>query len=68
MEYGTELLTNESNLTPKYPKLTELFEFLFNHKVKQMHNANSDVTILAKCVKELFYKGYLENLKELDVS
>ncbi|WP_310993119.1 exonuclease domain-containing protein [Aequorivita marina] len=63
MDFGTELLSNEFNPEPKFPKLTELFEHLFNHKIKQFHNANSDVTILAKCVKELLYKGNLEKLK-----
>lgn len=63
MDYGTILLTNKLNPEPKFPKLTELFEHLFNHNVKQFHNANSDVTILAKCVKELLYKKKLEHLK-----
>lgn len=65
MDFGTELLSNELNPEPKFPKLTELFEHLFNHKIKQFHNANSDVTILAKCVKELLYKGNLEKLKNI---
>jgi DNA polymerase III epsilon subunit-like protein len=63
MDYGTELLSDEINPEPKFPKLTELFEYLFNHNIKQFHNANSDVTILAKCVKELLYKGHLEKFK-----
>lgn len=63
MEYGLELLPTSYKSNPKYPKLTELYEYLFNHKVKQFHNANSDVTILAKCVKELLFNGYLEKYK-----
>lgn len=65
MEFGTKLFSNEINPEPKYPKLTELFEHLFNHKIKQFHNANSDVTILAKCIKELLFKGYMEKLKRI---
>ena len=64
MEYGTKMLTNELNPEPKFPKLTELFEHLFNHEIKQFHKANSDVTILAKCVKELLYKKRLDHFKK----
>ena len=63
MDFGTKLLSTEQNPDVKFPKLTELYEFIFNHKVKQFHNASSDVTILAKCVKELLYKGKLDYLK-----
>lgn len=59
MEFGMELMKNEENPKPKYPKLIELFELLFNHKTKQFHNSHSDVTILAKCVKEMLYKKIL---------
>lgn len=65
MDFGTELLSTELNPEPKFPKLIELFEHLFNHKIKQFHNANSDVTILAKCVKEILYKGKLEKFKKI---
>lgn len=64
MDFGIELLSDENNPEPKYPKLTELYENLFNHKIKQFHNANSDVTILAKCVKELLYQGKLTKFKK----
>lgn len=59
MNFSNELLFNENNPESKYPKLTELYENLFNHKIKQFHNTNSEVTILAKCVKELLYQGEL---------
>lgn len=59
MKYGVELMKSEENLNPKYPKLVEVFEHLFNHKTKQFHNSHSDVTILAKCVKEMLYKQIL---------
>lgn len=64
MKFGTKLL-NKRNAVVKNPKMIELYEHLFNHKVKQFHNANSDVTILAKCVKELLYKGKIDHLKNL---
>jgi DNA polymerase III epsilon subunit-like protein len=40
----------------KFPKLTELYEYLFEHKIKQLHNANSDVIILSKCFKEMLFR------------
>jgi len=64
MDFGSKLLSNEHNTDFKFPKLTELYEHLFEHKVKQFHNANSDVTILAKCVKELLYSRKLEHFKK----
>lgn len=63
MDFGVKILTTELNPQPKFPKLTELFEHLFNHKIKQFHNANSDVTILAKCIRELLYTKQLEHFK-----
>lgn len=63
MNYGVKMLTTELNPEPKFPKLTELFEHLFNHNIKQFHNANSDVTILAKCIKELLFTKQLEHFK-----
>ena len=65
MEFGTKLLASEQNPDAKFPKMTELYEHLFNHKVKQFHNANSDVTILAKCIKELLYKGKIDHFKRM---
>lgn len=62
MEFSISLVKNEINKDTKYLKLVELYEVLFNHNVKQFHNANSDVTILAKCVKELMYQGKLDHL------
>ncbi|MCX6231114.1 MAG: bifunctional DNA primase/polymerase [Bacteroidetes bacterium] len=37
----------------KFPKLFELYEKLFNYKIEQRHNAESDVLLTAKCYKEL---------------
>jgi DNA polymerase III epsilon subunit-like protein len=59
MKWGFERLKNNDDLNPKYPKLTEVYKFLFNHDINQIHNSQSDVTILAKCVKEILYKKQL---------
>ena len=40
----------------KFPKLTELYEKLFNYKIEQRHNAESDLLLTAKCFKELVNK------------
>lgn len=46
----------------KYPKLTELYEKLFRYEIDQIHNAEADVLITAKCFKELL----LQNIIDLD--
>ena len=40
----------------KFPKLTELYEKLFDYKIEQKHNAESDALLTAKCFKELVNK------------
>jgi DNA polymerase III epsilon subunit-like protein len=55
MKWGHSQLKNESNPDPKYPKLTELYEYLFNHSVRQYHNSHSDVVILSKIIKEILF-------------
>jgi DNA polymerase III epsilon subunit-like protein len=40
----------------KFPKLTELYEKLFNYKIEQRNNAESDALLTAKCFKELVNK------------
>jgi DNA polymerase III epsilon subunit-like protein len=59
MKWGLEKIKNKDNLNPKFPKLTEVYKLLFNHDINQIHNSQSDVTILAKCIKEILYKKYL---------
>lgn len=44
----------------KFPKLTELYEQLFEYKIEQKHNAESDALLTAKCFKELISKGILK--------
>lgn len=53
MKEGTKLFITENNKSPKYPTLTELFEKLYNYKINQTHNAQSDVSILIKCIKKM---------------
>ena len=40
----------------KFPRLFELYEKLFDYKIEQRHNAESDVLLTAKCYKELINK------------
>lgn len=44
----------------KFPKLFELYEKLFDYKIEQRHNAESDVLITAKCYKELINKEIID--------
>ena len=45
------IITGDDEL--KFPKLFELYEKLFDYKIEQRHNAESDVLTTAKCYKEL---------------
>ncbi|WP_426065234.1 exonuclease domain-containing protein [Flavobacterium sp. DSP2-3-1] len=56
MKWGFDKFKNNESPDPKFPKLTEIYSYLFNHEINQLHNSQSDVTILAKCVKEMLYK------------
>lgn len=49
-----DIVTGNDEL--KFPKLFELYEKLFDYKIEQRHNAESDVLITAKCYKELINK------------
>lgn len=55
MKWGYKELKNKTNPNPKYPKLTELYEYLFNHSIRQYHNSHSDVVILSKIIKEILF-------------
>ena len=44
----------------KFPKLTELYEKLFNYQIEQRHNAESDALLTAKCFKELVNKEIID--------
>jgi DNA polymerase III epsilon subunit-like protein len=46
----------------KYPKLKELYFKLFGYEIEQNHNAESDVLLTAKCLKELLNLNII-NLK-----
>lgn len=41
----------------KAPKLMELHQFLLNESFQEAHNAEKDVTALARCIKVLLQKG-----------
>ena len=44
----------------KYPKLKELYYFLFNKEMKNAHNALADVKATAQCFFELKKQGIIE--------
>lgn len=50
----------EDNGQYKYPKLSELYTKLFDYNIQQMHNAESDALLTAKCLKELITRGILQ--------
>ena len=53
-------LKNKYGSGYKYPKLSELHQFLFRTIPINMHNAKYDVEITARCFYELIAKGYFE--------
>jgi len=53
-----DIITGNDEL--KFPKLYELYEKLFDYKIEQRHNAESDVLITAKCYKELINKEIID--------
>lgn len=57
MKWGVNQLKTNSNPNPKFPKMTEVYENIFHHKIKQYHNAHSDVVILSKIVKAIISKS-----------
>ncbi len=59
MRIGAELIGNNA----KYPKLTELYEWLFNYKIFQLHNAEADALIVCKCCRELIKREKLKSYK-----
>jgi DNA polymerase III epsilon subunit-like protein len=60
MKEGSKLFISQFDNNPKYPKLSELFEKLFNYKVTQIHNAQSDVLLASKCLRELIKKEVIK--------
>lgn len=65
MKEGGVLFNSEFYAEPKYPKLSELFEKLFNYKVIQIHNAQSDVLLTSKCLKELINRNLIRALSPI---
>jgi DNA polymerase III epsilon subunit-like protein len=43
----------------KLPKLKELYKFLFNEEVKNLHNALHDTRATVKCFLEIFARGFI---------
>lgn len=52
----------------KWPKLSELYEILFNEKLENEHNADADVSACARCFFELVKRGVIkiDQPKQLD--
>lgn len=44
----------------KAPRLMELHQFLLNESFQEAHNAEKDVTALARCVRVLLQKGFYQ--------
>lgn len=63
MQWGYEKLKTTENVNPKFPKLTEVYKILFDFEINQMHNSQSDVSILSKCLRELLLRKDIESWK-----
>lgn len=63
MKSGVSLFQSEYDLKPKYPKLSELFEKLFNYKINQIHSAQADVLLTSKCLRELIKRRLARSSK-----
>lgn len=55
MKWCYSKIKNNSNPDPKYPSVAEVYEFLFEHSVRQYHNSHSDVVIVSKIIKEILF-------------
>lgn len=68
MQESTNLLRIEKeNGSFKYPKLTELYRYLFGHDFADAHDALSDITTTWKCYKELLRIDYRKKISELNI-
>ena len=54
-------LRNPGNNRPKWPKLQELYFFLFGENFEDAHDAMADVSATAKCLFELFNRGIIDD-------
>ena len=57
MKNTTQLCNITGDYGPKWPKLGELYEFLFNQSFTEAHRAMHDVEATAKCYVELVKRG-----------
>lgn len=64
MKYMTDICKLPGLYGYKYPKLVELYEFLFNTKPEcRMHNAMNDVRITRRCFDEIIKKYIYKELQ-----
>jgi DNA polymerase III epsilon subunit-like protein len=49
-------LTKNANHLARFLNLSELYEFLLGYKIHQIHNAQYDVMVLSKCLRELILR------------
>lgn len=59
MKAATNLCKIRTRYGDKYPKLEELYMFLFNSKFADAHNAMSDIKATLTCYRELKRRGVL---------
>ena len=60
MKNGTDIcaikrVSQDGNEYFKYPSLMELHEFLFNHNVKNLHDASVDIMVCMRCYYKMFH-------------
>ena len=60
MEVSTELCRLPGPYGWKWPKLSELYKFLFNQQMIGAHDAMYDIRATMKCYYELKKRGYIE--------
>lgn len=68
MKESTNLLRiDKGDGTYKFPKLTELYRYLFKHDFADAHDALSDVTATWKCYHELIRINYKKKICEQNI-
>ena len=59
MKSTTNLCNIQGKYGPKWPKLEELYNYLFNKNFQGAHRAINDVKACAECFIQLKKTGYL---------
>ncbi len=63
MKLGKDICQIDNGFSDfKYPKLSELYYYLFNESLNSFHNADLDVFITSKCYKENYKREGLLSL------